>query len=57
MKVIKDCEILSLSVPDLEKMRHEFPQIYEELWYDGQIKLKDHLKAKKKGIKKCFMKR
>ena len=32
---ITTCDILSLSVSDLEKMHFEFPDIYEELFVDG----------------------
>ena len=40
------CDLLSLSVGDLDKMRIEFPDVYEELFTDGKGRLKEELKKK-----------
>jgi len=49
-----EVDLLTLHVADLDKMRLEFPDIYETLYMEGNLSYKTHLKLKKKGIKKCF---
>ena len=48
------CDLLSLSVGDLDKMRIEFPDVYEELVTDGKGRLKEELKKKKVMIRTCI---
>ena len=48
------CDLLSLSVGDLDKMRIEFPDVYEELFTDGKGRLKEELKMKKVMIRTCI---
>lgn len=51
----ENCDLLTLSVADLDKMRIEFPEAYLELYNDGFDQLKGHLIEKKRKIKQCVM--
>ena len=44
---------MSLSVADLDKMRIEFPDIYETMHKEGHDRLRMELKVKKREIKAC----
>jgi CRP-like cAMP-binding protein len=49
-----NCELLTLGVSELDKMRVEFPDVFEELYNDGKTKYKSKVKLKKKKIKELF---
>jgi hypothetical protein len=44
-------ELLSLAVPDLDKIRCEFPDVYDELYNDGHSQMRLHMKYKKLALK------
>jgi CRP-like cAMP-binding protein len=44
-------ELLSLAVPDLDKIRCEFPDVYDELYNDGHSQLRLHMKYKRLALK------
>lgn len=46
----RHCELISLNIVDLEKMRFEFTEVYAELHKDAKARLKHNLKAKKEQI-------
>jgi hypothetical protein len=46
----KNCDLLSLSVADLDKMRIEFPDIYLELHKHSRQEYKFHLEKKQEQI-------
>lgn len=48
------CELLTIQVVDLEKMRSEFGEIYNSLYASGQQLVIDCLRLKKKKIKQCI---
>jgi hypothetical protein len=49
-----DSELLTLSVPDLDKMRLEFPEYYQELHKGAKERLKSDLKLKKTEFNNCI---
>lgn len=49
-----DSELLTLSVPDLDKMRIEFPEIYQELHKGSIDRLKQDMKLKKSEFNNCI---
>ena len=46
----KNCDLLSLSVADLDKMRIEFPDVYLELHKHSKQEYKFHLEKKQEQI-------
>jgi CRP-like cAMP-binding protein len=53
MAINEDCDLLTIQVTDLDKMRLEFPEVYESLFIDGCSRIKVDLKEKKKMVKQC----
>jgi hypothetical protein len=51
---MNEVDLLTLQVADLDKMRTEFPEIYETLYTEGNLSYKKHLKIKKKAIRHCI---
>jgi len=47
------CELLTISIADLERMRLEFVDIYESLYKNGQLEAINILRKKKKMINDC----
>ena len=47
------CELLTLSIDDLNKMKHEFQEPYEDLFESSYTLLQKCLKIKLKAIKYC----
>lgn len=45
------CELLTISVSDLDKLHIEFPDIYDELFDDAHKRLNKYLKKKKRTIR------
>lgn len=53
---LDNCDLLTISVPDLDRMRVEFPDIYEELYLDGHNRFAEEKKLKKNETKECIRK-
>lgn len=45
-----NCELLTLAVSDLDKMKLEFPEVYKELYDDARLNYKIQIKTKKREI-------
>ena len=48
-----DCELLILSIDDVEKMRIEFPDVFGELFENSDVLLEKQLELKQEAIKLC----
>jgi CRP-like cAMP-binding protein len=48
-----DCEMLQLSVEDIERMKFEFPDIFIELFVNNQKLLVEQLEIKLEAVKLC----
>lgn len=47
VQALRDSDILSLAVPELERMRAEFPDLYQELYTEGHNRYKGEKKTMK----------
>ena len=54
LQALDSCDLLTLSVSDLDKLRIEFPDVYEELFNDANARINRELKMKKTQIKACI---
>lgn len=54
VQALVNCELLTLTVGDLDKMRIEFFDIYSQLWENSRADLKIQLKQKKNLFKECL---
>jgi hypothetical protein len=54
VQALENCELLFLSVADLDKMRIEFFDIYKQLFENSTADLKNQLMDKKKLLKQCI---
>ena len=54
LQALDSCDLLTLSVSDLDKLRIEFPDVYEELFNDANARINGELKMKKTQIKACI---
>jgi hypothetical protein len=43
VRAIESCDLMTLPIKDLEKMKHEFSDVYFEMVEDANIKLKENL--------------
>ena len=50
---ILNCELLTLPIEELEKMKIEFPEIFEELFTNSYRRLKRELQLKLDAASKC----
>ena len=53
MQALIDCEMLSISIDDLEKVRSEFSKVFTELFCNTHILLKKQIDIKNEAIKLC----
>jgi hypothetical protein len=53
---LEECHLLTLSIADIDKMREEFPEIYQSLLKESINLYEDRLKLKKKTIKDSIKK-
>lgn len=53
MSMVENCEILSLSIQDLNRMKAEFHDCYEKLFDDAFVRLRRTWLAKLKAMKEC----
>lgn len=52
VRATDNCDILTISLDDLEKMMLEFPDVYYELMYDASETLTRHEKSKMEEIQR-----
>ena len=50
---VLNCELLTLPIEELEKMKIEFPEIFEELFTNSYRRLKRELQLKLDAASKC----
>jgi len=53
VQALTKCELLILSIKDIDRMKVEFPEIFEELFTNSFRRLKKAIKQKKKAIEIC----
>lgn len=53
VQAVEDCDMLILRIDDLEKLKFEFPDMYQELFEGANDRLKCELLMKLEVINKC----
>ena len=53
VQAVEGCDMFTLGIDDLEKLKHEFPEQYEELFKGANDRLKCELLLKLEVINKC----
>ena len=53
VQALIDCEVLILLIEDMDKMKIEFPDIFEEFFMNSYRRLKKELEIKIKAIQLC----
>jgi hypothetical protein len=54
IQALENCDLLQLSLQDLDRMREEFPDLYQELYEDGHNRYKQEKKTTKLEIITCI---
>jgi hypothetical protein len=53
VQALVKCELLMLMIEDIDKMKIEFPDVFEELFTNSYRRLKKELQLKIEAIKLC----